>query len=85
MRQQEVVNIVKYLYFLESRLSADVDDCSLKYLRRELDSVDLLEEIIAKERLRFFYELEADLIKILNLSSDVELNSKSEQWRSELR
>ena len=85
MKKQEAVNIVKYLYFLEARLSTDVDDTILKYLRRELDSVDLLEEIIAKERLKLFYEIEADLIKILQLTNDVELTSKSEPWRREFR
>lgn len=85
MNKQEAVNIVKYLYFLEARLSSDVDDTVLRYLRRELDSVDLLEEIIAKERLKLFYEIEADLIKILQLTNDVELTSKSEPWRREFR
>ena len=85
MKKQEAVNIVKYLYFLEARLSSDVDDTVLRYLRRELDSVDLLEEIIAKERLKLFYEIEADLIKILQLTNDVELTSKSEPWRHEFR
>ncbi len=70
MKKQEAVNLVKYLYFVESRLTAAVDDCCIRYLRRELDSVDLLEEIIAKERLKFFYELEEDIVRILKMTTE---------------
>ena len=70
MKKQEAVNLVKYLYFVESRLTAVVDDCSYRYVRRELDSVDLLEEIIAKERLKFFYELESDITRILKMTTE---------------
>lgn len=70
MKKQETINIIKYLYYLESRLQADVDDYSYKFIRRELDEVDLLEEIIAKARLKLFYQIEEDLTKILKLSAE---------------
>ena len=61
---------MKYLYFLEARLQNDVTDCCNKFVRRELDSDDLLEEIIAKERLNFFYQIEDDIVKILNMTTE---------------
>lgn len=67
MKKRESIDLVKYLYFMESRLLQGVEDCSYRYVRRELDSVDLLEEIIAKERLKFFYEIENSIIKILHM------------------
>lgn len=70
MKKQEIINLVKYLYYLESRLNNEVDDFQIRYLRRKFDSVDLLEEIIAKERLKFFYQIEDDIIRILNLTGD---------------
>ena len=70
MRKQEAVSLVKYLYFTEARLLQAVNDCEYRYVRRELDEVDLLEEIIARSRLKCFYDLEADIIKILKMSYD---------------
>lgn len=69
MRKSEAISLVKYLYFTEARLLSIVNDCEYRFIRRELDSVDLLEEIIAKERLKCFYDIEADIIKILNMTS----------------
>ncbi len=70
MKKRETIDLVKYLYFMEDRLLKAVNDCNYRYVRREFDSVDLLEEIIAKERLKFFYEMENTIIKILHLSSN---------------
>ena len=72
MKKRETIDLVKYLYFMEDRLLKAVDDCSYRYVRRELDSVDLLEEIIAKERLSFFYEMESSIIKILHMYNEGE-------------
>ena len=70
MKKRETIDLVKYLYFMEARLSNAVQDCSYRYVRRELDSLDLLEEIIAKERLAFFYEMENTIIRILRLREE---------------
>ena len=70
MKKRETIDLVKYLYFMEARLLNAVQDCSYRYVRRELDSLDLLEEIIAKERLAFFYEMENTIIRILRLREE---------------
>lgn len=70
MRKKESISLVQYLYFTEQRLENAVSDCSVRYVRRELDSIDLLEEIIAKERLNAFRDFSADVLRILSLSSD---------------
>ena len=67
MKKRETIDLVKYLYFMEYRLTEDINDCNYRYVRRDLDSLDLLEEIIAKERLKLFYEIEDVIIKILHL------------------
>lgn len=70
MKKRETIDLVKYLYFMEYRLLEDINDCNYRYVRRELDSLDLLEEIIAKERLKFFYEIENTIIKILHMYNE---------------
>ena len=68
MRKKEALSLVEYFYTKQIRLENDVTDCALKYIRREMDSVDLLEEIIAKERLRMFDEVMREVLHILELS-----------------
>lgn len=54
MRKQEHISLMQYFYNMQIRLENAVKDCSYRYIRRDLDSIDLLEEIIAKERLNAF-------------------------------
>ncbi len=68
MRKGESISLVQYLYATEQKLENAVSDCSYRYVRRNLDSIDLLEEIIAKERLNCFRELSADILSILKLT-----------------
>lgn len=68
MNKREHLSIVEYLYHMETRLENAVTDCSYRYIRRDLDSIELLEEIIAKERLQAFKEFSNDIIRILNLT-----------------
>lgn len=67
MRKQEAIGIVKYLYFMQSRLDEAVRDCNYRYVRRDLDSIDLLEEIIAIENKKLFEQVTQDILHILNL------------------
>lgn len=54
MRKREAISLVQYLYCAEERLENAVKDCSYRYVRRELDSLDLLEEIYSKRTLKLF-------------------------------
>lgn len=67
MRKKERISIVEYFYHMQARLEAAVTDCSFRYIRREFDSIDHLEEIIAKERLKMFNETMFDVLNILEL------------------
>lgn len=67
MRRKEALSIVEYFYQMQARLESAVTDCSYRYIRRDLDSVELLEEIIAKERLTMFNEVMRDVLNILQL------------------
>lgn len=70
LRKNESINLVQYLYFRDAKLEEAVKDCEVRYTRRNLDSIDLLEEIIAKERLNEFREVTADILNILRLSEE---------------
>lgn len=73
MRKQKIISLVGYLYNMEERLENAVKDCSYRYVRRDLDSLDLLEEIIAKERLNCFRDISSDILHILHLNAkDIE-------------
>lgn len=77
MRKQEIISLVVYLYNMEERLENAVKDCSYRYVRRDLDSLDLLEEIIAKERLNCFRDVSADILHILHINAlDIENNGE---------
>lgn len=67
MRRKEALSIVEYFYQMQARLESAVTDCLYRYIRRDLDSVELLEEIIAKERLTMFNEVMRDVLNILQL------------------
>lgn len=67
MRKQEAISLVQYLYFMECRLDEAVKDCNYRYVRRDLDSVDLLEQIIALENKKLFEQVTADILQILHL------------------
>lgn len=67
MRKQEAISLVKYLYFMQCRLDEAVKDCNYRYVRRELDSIDLLEEIIAIENKKLFEQITGDILHILHL------------------
>lgn len=72
MRKQERINIVEYLYHMEARLEEAVRDCSYRYIRRDVDEVELLEESIAKTRLKAFQEFSNDICRILKLTEEIE-------------
>lgn len=57
---------------MEARLEDAVRDCSYRYIRRDLDSVELLEEIIANENLKLFKGIRDDICRILKLSEEEE-------------
>lgn len=67
MRKKERISIIEYFYHMEARLEDAVRDCAYRYIRRDLDSVDLLEEIIAKERLNAFRDFSFDVLRILDM------------------
>lgn len=69
MKKKENISLMQYFYCAEERLEEAVKDCSYRYVRRELDSLDLLEEIIAKERLQCFKDIRADIQQILKFNS----------------
>ena len=70
MRKKERINIVEYLYHMEARLEEAVRDCAYRYIRREIDEVELLEEMIAKIRLKAFQEFSNDILRILELTEE---------------
>lgn len=67
MRKQEKINLIRYLLQVDNRLESTLNDCEMRFVRRELDSVDLLEEIIAKENLKLFRAITNDILHIFNL------------------
>lgn len=67
MNKKESISLVEYFYCKQARLEEAVRDCSYRYIRRDLDSVELLEEIIAKEHLNAFNEVMNDVLNILQL------------------
>ena len=71
MNRLEKISLIQYLYCTEERLENAVKDCSYRYVRRDLDSLDLLEEIIAKERLNCFRDVSADILHILKLNGEI--------------
>ncbi|MCD7723052.1 MAG: hypothetical protein LUH82_03760 [Clostridiales bacterium] len=75
MRKGEIISLVEYFYHQQARLEAAVRDCGYRYIRRDLDSVDLLEEIIAKERLIEFNRVMADVLRILEICEKVSLDN----------
>lgn len=75
MRKQEKISLVEYLYNMQERLENAVKDCSYRYVRRDLDSLDLLEEIIAKERLNCFMDISADILHILKMNGEENIDS----------
>lgn len=70
MRKKENISLMQYFYCAEARLEDAVKDCNYRYVRHDLDSVDLLEEIIAKERLQCFRDIRADILQILKFNAD---------------
>lgn len=70
MRKQEKINLIRYLLQVDNRLENTLNDCEMRFIRRELDSVELLEEIIAKENLKLFRAITNDIIHILNLQGE---------------
>ena len=69
MRKREAIEIVQDLLFMESRLENAVKDCNYRYVRRDLDSIDLLEEIIAIENKKLFETISGDILRILHLTT----------------
>ena len=69
-QNESIDNLLKYLYFKENKLHNDVVQACDRAFRINLDSVQLLEEIIAKERLALFHEIESDIIKVIGLNRE---------------
>lgn len=76
MRKQEHISLMQYFYNMQIRLENAVKDCSYRYIRRDLDSIDLLEEIIAKERLRAFNDFTQDVLTILKLNGEQSIDNR---------
>lgn len=70
MRKKETISLVQYLYCTEERLEENVKLCDYRAVRRDLDSLDLLEEIIAKERLKLFQDVSSEINKIDTMMLD---------------
>lgn len=68
MRKKEAINLIKWMYFTECRLESVLNNTEYRFVRRELDEVDLLEEIIAKSNYKFFLQMEREILKIIGLS-----------------
>ena len=68
MRRREAISIVEYFYCMQQRLENTVNNCSYRCIRRDLDRVELLEEIIAKEHLKLFNIVMQDVLNILKLT-----------------
>lgn len=67
MRKKEAISLVQYLYNMDCRLEDAVKDCNYRYVRRDLDSIDLLEEIISIENKKLFEQISGDILRILRL------------------
>lgn len=67
MTSKEKDLITQYFYLYENRLEDNIKEHDIRACRRRLDSLDLLEEIIAKERYIMFQSIRDDIMKILNL------------------
>lgn len=67
MTQKEIDLLAKYFYFAEERLIDDERNMRDRTFRRDLDSIDLLEHIIAVERLRCFREFVMDVRHLLRM------------------
>lgn len=65
MRQREKDLLMAYFYNYEIRLEDNVNSYDIRACRRRLDSLDHLEEIIAKERLNMFKSVREDIIRLL--------------------
>ena len=76
MRKQEHISLMQYFYNMQIRLENAVKDCSYRYIRRDLDSIDLLEEIIAKERLNAFNDIMFDILTILKLNGEQSIDNR---------
>lgn len=76
MRKQEHISLMQYFYNMQIRLENAVKDCSYRYIRRDLDSIDLLEEIIAKERLNAFSDFTQDILTILKLNEEQGIDNR---------
>ena len=76
MRKQEHISLMQYFYNTQIRLENAVKDCSYRYIRRDLDSIDLLEEIIAKERLNAFKDFTQDVLTILKLNEEQGIDNR---------
>lgn len=59
--------IAEYFCMYEVRLEDNVKEFDIRACRRRLDSIDHLEEIIAKERLIMFESIRDDILTILNM------------------
>lgn len=67
MTEVEKMLIYEYFFNYETRLEESVDVWDIRATRRRLDSVDHLEEIIAKERLIMFRSVRDDILLLLKL------------------
>lgn len=68
MTQKEKELLTEYLYNMDMRLDSAISDCSYRFVRRDLDELDLLEEILAHNTYKAFKQFAGDIIRILNLA-----------------
>lgn len=68
MTQKEKELLTEYLYNMDMRLDSAISDCSYRFVRRDLDELDLLEEILAHNTYKAFKQFSSDIVRILKLA-----------------
>lgn len=72
MTNKEKEKLYEYFYVAEIRLEENVDIWDMRATRRRLDSVDHLEEILAKEQLKTFRAVRDDILNLLKFHIEKE-------------
>lgn len=69
MTQAEKELLSEYFYNMDMRLDAAISDCSYRFVRRDLDELDLLEEILAHNTYKAFCQFANDVTSLLKLDN----------------
>ena len=72
MTNKEKEKLYEYFYVAEIRLEENVDIWDMRATRSRLDSVDHLEEILAKEQLKTFRAVRDDILNLLKFHIEKE-------------